>query len=138
MSLELTIITILGALTVVHVWFNSVYSNRIRQLEGDMSELVDADIVEDDYLGNAILDNARMSAQAKVDRVNNHYHILVQCVCLAGLAAMFALNQAGFVTAMEWMSIIVLPLPAYLTIYNFRNAFTLYVRRNGRSLKNVT
>ncbi len=134
---EISVIGVLLVLVLIHLYFNKVYSDRIRQLDADMAEMGDSDI-DEDYVGEAIIDRARMSAQANVDRVNNLYHaVFVHGVCIAGLIVMLVLNQAGLAIEMGWMSATILPLPVCIFVYHLRNALALPVRRRGRSLSNV-
>ena len=137
MSWELATIVIISALIVMHFKFNKMYSAHIQQCDDDVIEMSESRITGEVYVKDAILDRARMSAQADVDRTNNIYHIVADFACLTVLVYMFVMNLAGLVVAMEWMSAVVLPLPVLFFMYHLRNTLVLPIGRKWSLLRRI-
>ena len=108
MEWELSAMFILAVLLAVHLWLCKIHSRRIRRLGEHMDK-------KSSYY-------TRVRAQAGADRHNN-YHVITICnVGLAGLVIMCLLYMAGLVDAMGWASILVVPIPAYLSIIHLNEA----------------
>ena len=120
MAWELAAICILAALLAAHVWFVNMHSGRIRRFGAYMDEVDRSDVPDEMY--EESLDCARMHAQAKADLRGNLHAITVCVVCLTGLGIMYLLNAAGLVDAMGWTSLLVVTLPAYLSVDHIRTA----------------
>ena len=108
MEWELSAMSILAVLLAVHLWLCKIHSSRIRRL----GKLVDK---KSSYY-------TRVRTQAGADCCNNYHVITICSVGLAGLTIMYLLNWVGLVDAMGWASLLVVPLPAYISIVHLNEA----------------
>ena len=120
MALELTVIGILIVMLGVHFWLGKMHSGRIRQFGKYIDEMNRSDVPDEMY--EESLNCVRMHAQAKADRRSNRHVITVYAVCLTGLAIMSLLSIVELADAMGWTSLLVIPLPAYLSADHLRMA----------------
>lgn len=120
-DLELVVIGGLGVLLCMHLWLARVHSGRIRQLDADMDMIDGLDV--SDEMHEESINCARMHAQAVTAHHSNRRTVTVYTVCFTGLAIMSLLNVTGLVAdPMSWTSLLIVPLPAYLTIDHLRTS----------------
>lgn len=120
MAWELVAIWILAALLGMHVVFDRMHSGRMKRFGAYMDEIDRLDVPDEMY--EESLNCTRMHAWAKADRRSNLHAITVHVVCLTGLVIMHLLNWADLVDAMGWTSLLVVSLPAYLSVDHLRTA----------------
>ena len=132
---DMAAFVVLSTLLISHWRIHMVYSSRISQLDADMAEMY-PDIEEDARLKRAVIDRVRMSAQAKVDRTSNFHAITINAICAGGLAIMIALSYVEATKSVEWMALLLLPIPGFLLVYHLRNIYAWpvgrrWLRQNG-------
>ena len=125
---DIAAIAVLVTLLISHWRIHRMYSSRISQLDADMVDMYSG-IEEDAKIKRAIIERVRMSAQAKVDRTNNTHAIIVNAICAGGLAIMTALSYVEATKSVEWMALLLLPIPVFLLVYHLRNIYAWQVGR---------
>ena len=120
MYLEYSAIIVLGAMVLVHIRFDRIYSRRIMQLETE-TKLLERDVDGYDEPDDVLVGGAGMLAQAEVDHTNNRYALVIIGMCASGLSILTALHHADLSEPVGWMSLLLLMLPALMLLHHIRN-----------------
>ena len=132
MSWEFTVISIIGVMTIAHMLLIRSYSCNLKQIEKDIDEMTSNNFENDAYLENAIIERVRLSARTKADRTSNQYVVIGNAICVGGLLIVFALNELDPVGAVEWMSLLLLPISGLLLFYNLQNKYARSIKWKRR------
>lgn len=124
------VVAVLIAVLVVHACLNRTYSRRIRRLGMEVAE-TESDINGGDELDEALTDGVRMLAQAKADRTGNAYALVIVIMCIGGLSVLAILLHVVETEPVGWMSLLLLPLPAFILLHHLINMYGASVGRRS-------
>lgn len=130
MEWEYAVVGILAAVLAVHTHMNRTYSRRIRRLSAEVTE-TESDTNGGDELDEALTDGVRMLAQAKADRTGNAYALAIGAMCIGGLSVLSVLSGVIKTEPAGWMSLLFLPLPAFMLLHHLGNIYGSSVRRRS-------
>ena len=117
----IVVILVLSGIAVLHTVFHVVYTRRIRRFEADVADMEHRIVYPDGQTDKAALENdvvgrISMSARINVHRTSNGHAIIINGICICGLAGLLALAGGG-----GWMSALCLSVPAILLFQHVRN-----------------
>ena len=130
MEWEYVVVVVLVAVFLVHVFLNKTYSRRIRRLDMEVVE-TESDVTGGDELDEALTDGVGMLAQAKADRTGNRYALVIGAMCIGGLFVLAALPRVVETEPVGWMSLLFLPLPAFMLLHHLGNKYGSHVGRRS-------
>ena len=128
MSWELAVSFIILAMTIVHILLIKSYSRNLKQIKADIAEMNSDNFEDDAYLENAIIERVQLSARIKADRTSNQHVIIGNGMCMSGLLIVFMVNELSHVAAVEWMSLLLLPISGLLLFYNLQNRYARSIK----------
>ena len=91
----------------------------------------ESDINGGDELDEALTDGVRMLAQAKADRTGNAYALVIVIMCIGGLSVLAILLHVVETEPVGWMSLLLLPLPAFILLHHLINMYGASVGRRS-------
>lgn len=130
MSWEYGVIVVLILMAMVHLCLARTYSRRIMQLGMEVAE-TELEISSDGKLDEVLTDGVRMLAQAEADRTGNRYALVIDAICIGVLIILAALHYMAGVAQVGWMSLLFLPLPAFMLRHHLGNTHIFPVKRRS-------
>lgn len=130
MGLEYAVLVVLILMAITHTCFNRMYSGRISQLD---TAVVESEFDSDgsDIMIDELTDGMRMLAQARMDRIDNYYALIVCIISIGVLAILILLHHIIGMAQAGWMSLFFLPLSACMLWHHIGSEYTITVRQRS-------